>query len=348
MSWRCERLLLRIVSPTLRRAPKRTTVEGSPKPGWCTLNRARKPRAPEVGARTAGEVRRARSARFWYLLLVPLFLVLLVVEVYPLAYSLYFSLIDYKTGQFVGAANYSQMLGSSSFLGSVLTSLYYSFGSTALALCLGILLAFQLSQLTKGRWFLGSVVLAPLAVSPLVVGLIFAPAGIWDDANGFWHFVLHQPFFNVLSYSFYFPMMIISEAWAWAPLIMLVAIGIMATIPNEVYEAASAHGASAWQVFRTVTLPTILRSPAMQFMVVIRFIDAMRAFEIPYTWSTWVGFSAAGSPTDTLSLLLFKLLFTPAYGFPIGLASAVAIAVVAITLAFTIALFRLMGRTGRI
>jgi multiple sugar transport system permease protein len=269
------------------------------------------------------------------------------VEVYPLAYSLYFSVTNYNTGAFVGLANYLQEFTTVAFYNSLMTSLVYSSTSTVIALAAGILLAFQLSQLTKRRWLLESVLLAPLAISPLVVGVIFAPSGVWDDANAFWHFILGQPFFNVLSYSFYFPVMILSETWEWAPLIMLVSLGIMSSIPPDLYEAASAHGGSTWQVFRRVTLPTILRSPAMHFMIIVRFVDAMRAFEVPFTWASWVGFSAAGSPVDTLSLYVFKLLFTQGASFPIAYVSAVAITLVAITLGITAALFKVFDRTLR-
>ena len=83
----------------------------------------------------------------------------------------------------------------------------------------------------------------------------------------------------------------------------------------------------------------------MQFIVVLRMIDAMRAFEIPLAWSNWVGYqSSVGSPVDTLSLFLYKLIFVPLYGFPIGLVSAIAVALLAITLVVAFALIRLLGR----
>jgi multiple sugar transport system permease protein len=137
---------------------------------------------------------------------------------------------------------------------------------------------------------------------------------------------------------------VFSEAWEWSPLIMLVALGIIGSIKKEVYEAASVHGASAWQIFRRVTLPTLLRSPVMGFVIVIRFVDAMRAFEIPFSWASWVSYPGAGSPVDTLSLLLFKLLTGYTFGFPVGFVSAVAISMLVITLTGATVLFRLMNR----
>jgi multiple sugar transport system permease protein len=279
-----------------------------------------------------------------YLTLVPLLVILSLVEAYPLGYSVYLSLTDYASGNFVGGANYAQLLDLGYFGQAVLTSLAYALASAALALGIGVILAFQVSVLRRGKGILEAVLLAPLAAAPIFVGVIWAPSGVWDDVNTFWHFVLGQPFFNPASSFFFFPVMILSDAWEWAPLIMLVSLGIMATIPAEVYEAAEISGASRWQTLRRIGLPAILRSPVMQFVIVIRFVDAMRTFEIPFSWSTWVSLPTAGSPVDTVSLLLFKLFTLPLYGFPVGEISAMAIALLALTLGATTVLFSLLRR----
>jgi multiple sugar transport system permease protein len=279
-----------------------------------------------------------------YLTLVPLLVILLLVEAYPLAYTFYLSVTDYATGTFVGAANYTQLLDLGYFGQAVLTSVVYALGATVLALGIGAILAFQVSVLRRGKGMLEGVLLAPLAAAPILAGVLWAPDGVWDDFNTFWHFVLGQPFFNPASSFFYFPVMILSDAWEWAPLIMLVSLGIMASVPAEVYEAAEVSGASRWQTFRRISLPSILRSPVMQFVVVIRFVDAMRTFEIPFSWSTWVSLPQAGSPVDTVSLLLFKLFTVPDYNFPIGEISAMAIALLALTLGATTLLFSLLRR----
>jgi multiple sugar transport system permease protein len=139
--------------------------------------------------------------------------------------------------------------------------------------------------------------------------------------------------------------MILSEGWLWAPLIMLVALSIINSQAKQIFEAAEIHGASAWRRFVMIGLPTVLRSPVMQFIVVLRMIDAMRAFEIPLAWSNWVGYqSFIGSPVDTLSLFLYKLIFVPIYSFPVGLVSAIGVALLTVTLLVAFALIRLLGR----
>ena len=187
-------------------------------------------------------------------------------------------------------------------------------------------MAYLLSQKMRGRALFEAFFITPLAVAPIVVGVVWSPSAVWDDINSFGHFVLKLPYIDLLSPFFFVPTMILSEAWEWSPLIMLVALSIIASVPKEVFEAATLHGASSVQVFRKIALPTILRSPVMQFVVVLRFIDAMRAFEIPFAWSSWVGYQQAlGSPVDTLSLYLYKLTFVPVYHFPASFIAAIAI-----------------------
>jgi raffinose/stachyose/melibiose transport system permease protein len=287
--------------------------------------------------------RRSQSFGYWYLFLIPLFAILAVVEFYPLLDGINLSLMN-SNGSF-SFTNYVTMLTDTAFWSAVIISLVYTIGSTALCIVIGLILTFLLVQGVRGRSFFEALYIFPLAVSPIVAGVLWSPSSVWDDIQTFLHFILNQPYFNELSIAFFFPVMILSEAWEWAPLIMLVALSILNTQASQVFEAAELHGASAWQRFTMIGLPTILRSPVMQFVIILRFIDAMRAFEIPLAWSNWVGYqNTVGSPVDTLSLFLYKLLFIPLYGFPIGLISAIAVALLAITLVFAFVLIRVLGR----
>jgi ABC-type sugar transport system permease subunit len=288
--------------------------------------------------------RQSASLIYWYLLLIPLLAVLALVEFYPLLDGINLSLMN-ASGAF-SFTNYIQMLTDTAFWSAVVVSLAYTIGSTAVCVVIGLTLTFLVTQRVRGRNFFEAVFIFPLAISPIVAGVIWSPSSVWDDIQTFTHFILHIPYWNELSIFFYFPVMILSEAWEWAPLIMLVALSILNSQAPQVFEAAELHGASAWQRFRMVGLPAILRSPVMQFIIVLRMIDAMRAFEIPLAWSNWVGYqNSVGSPVDTMSLFLYKLIFVPQYGFPIGLVTAIAVALLAVTLVVAFALIRLLGRT---
>jgi len=287
--------------------------------------------------------RRTENYAYWYLAFVPLFAVLALVEFYPLADGIKLSLTNSSGG--LSFSNYAQMLTDPAFWSAVGVSLLYTAGSTLLCVAIGLGLTFLVTQRVRGRSYFEAIYIFPLALSPIVAGVIWSPSSVWDDIQTFSHFILHQPYFNELSVFFFFPVMMLSEAWEWAPLIMLVALSVVNSQSSQVFEAAELHGASPWQRFSMVALPGILRSPVMQFIIVLRMIDAMRAFEVPLAWANWVGYQqTVGTPVDTLSLFLYKLLFIPFYQFPIGLISAIAVALLLVTLVVALALIRLLGR----
>ncbi|MDG7020532.1 MAG: sugar ABC transporter permease [Nitrososphaerota archaeon] len=284
-------------------------------------------------------------AKFWYLFFVPLFALLSVVEFYPIAESVYLSLV--AAGDRLQPSNYVAMVNDSAFWNSVNISLLYSMTSTFIAVGLGLGLAFLLTENLRGRGVLEAFYVVPLAVAPIVVGTLWSPPEMWDDIQTFLHFILGQPYFNELSPAFFFPVMAYSEAWEWGPLIMLVALSVISSTPRAVYESAELYGASGLRKFRRVTLPIVMRSPVMRFVIVLRFIDAMRAFEIPQTWASWVSSTTAvGSPVDTLSLFLYKLMFIPTYNFPIGLISAVAVSLFLVSLAAAALMLGLVRTIG--
>jgi ABC-type sugar transport system permease subunit len=287
--------------------------------------------------------RRTESYTYWYLALVPLFAVLALVEFYPLFEGIKLSLTSSNGG--LSLSNYGTMLTDSAFWSAVGVSLLYTAGSTVLCIAIGLGLTYLVTQKVRGRSYFEAIYVFPLALSPIVAGVLWSPSSVWDDIQTFSHFILHLPYFNELAVAFYFPVMMLSEAWEWAPLIMLVALSIVNSQSPQVSEAAELHGATPWQRFSMITLPNILRSPVMQFIIVLRMIDAMRAFEIPLAWANWVGYQqTVGSPVDTLSLFLYKLIFIPFYGFPIGLISAIAVALLLVTLVVALGMIRLLGR----
>jgi ABC-type sugar transport system permease subunit len=57
--------------------------------------------------------------------------------------------------------------------------------------------------------------------------------------------------------------------------------------------------------------------------------------------------TAVGSPVDSLSLYLYKLLFIPSFGFPLPMVSAIAVALLVVTLVSATVMMRLLGAIGR-
>ena len=110
---------------------------------------------------------------------------------------------------------------------------------------------------------------------------------------------------------------IVAEVWKTAPFVALIVLAGL-NIPDELYEAASIDGATAWQQFRRVTLPLI--RPALLLALLFRTIDALRVFDLVFVMTQ-------GGPADATNVLSFygyKKIFAEGM---VGYGSAIAVGV---------------------
>ncbi len=286
-----------------------------------------------------------------YLFIIPTLLALLLVEGYPIVYSIYLSVTEFNPSTpepiFVGFDNYFRMLTDADFWISVRVTLLYVLGTVGLAFFLGLTFAVLLFKDIEYRKRLQTILILPIAVSPLIAGIFFSPAAIWDDANVVLKYVLGLPMINVFDPNFAFSLIVVADAWMWTPLFMLVFLSILQSIPKETFEAAEIHGASGWHTFRHVTFPLIVRSPVTFIVIAIRSIDAFRSFEIPFTWAGWIGQEKIGSPIDTLSVMMYKLLSFPVYGSPYSYIATIALTLLILSLVVTTIILKIGNRVWK-
>jgi len=284
------------------------------------------------------------------LLLTPAIIIAGVAILYPLTTSIYISLHDIGPAGsgwvFVGGKHYVEMFSNRFFYQALVTSVIYTLMSVLLSLLLGVSAALLLRQLNRGRGFAEALFVIPLAVSPILGGIVWSPPAVWDDLNSFLHYAFNLPFIDVTDPLTYFPIMVLSETWLWSPLFMLATLVILDGIPKDGFEAAQVMGASGRQILTLVYLPAVFRSRVTSMLVALKSVDFFRSFEIPFAWSLWVRESQLGAPTDTLSLMLFKMLITPSSdsGIPIPYISAVSTALMAVSLLATLPIYRLVTR----
>ncbi len=281
--------------------------------------------------------------RTLYLFLLPTVAALLMVEGYPAVYSLYLSTTQFPESDFVGADNYIQMATDPVFWESLRVTLLYVSASVTLAFVIGLAFALFLFHQKRQSRLLHTILILPIAVSPLIAGILWSPSAIWDDINVFLKFALGLPIIILTNPNFAMTLMIISESWLWAPLFMLVFLSVLQSIPREILEAADVHGASTFQIFRRITFPLIIRSPVVAIIVAIKTIDTFRSFEIPFTWIGWIGQERLGSPIDTLSVLMYKMIIFPIYEFPVSYIATISLTLLVISLVVTVVILR-VGR----
>jgi multiple sugar transport system permease protein len=281
---------------------------------------------------------------FALLMVSPGLLVLVLTTTFPLAYLIWSSFQSINLAMpfldgFVGLDNYRAMLQDGRFWHAMQLTAIYTVSSVLLQVAIGLGLALLVMQIPAGQWIFRIVAILPIVLAPVVVGLFWrtlmlAPNfGILDfivQALGFgqvnW---LGSPIPALVS-------VIIIHTWQWTPFAFLVFLASLAALPPDVYEAARIDKANAIRRFIHITLPLI--RPAIVIVVIMRSMIALSAFAAIFA-ATGGG---PGTATEILNLYAYKTSFVE---LNFGYGSALAVALLLITLAVSGVLFHL--RTAR-
>jgi multiple sugar transport system permease protein len=281
-----------------------------------------------------------RERRFALALLAPALVVLLVTTTAPLFYLAWNSLHRIDLGMpwlsgFTGAQNFAKMGQDPRFWNSLWLTAVYTACTVVLQVVVGLALALLVLQIPKGQAILRVGAILPIVLAPVVVGLfwrtlVLAPdVGLVDlVTRGLGlgsHNWLGDPQLALIS-------VIAIHTWQWTPFAFLVLLATLATLPPDVYEAARLDRASPWQRFVHITLPLV--RPAIMMVVIMRTMTALSAFAAIFA-ATGGG---PGSSTEILNLYAYRTSFTD---LNLGYGAALAIVLLAITLAVSFFMFRL-------
>ena len=240
-------------------------------------------------------------------MLAPSLIVIALVAAYPIIYAVWLSLNEYSVitpglSRFVGLDNYSEALSSSVFWEAMETTLLFTVISVGLELVIGLGMAMIMHRAFRGRALLRAVVLVPWAILTVVTAITWRT--IFEPELGFVNTVLSAlglPGGDVVwlgEEGYALAAMILADVWKTAPFMALLLLAGLQGIPEDVYDAAKVDGASAWQRFRSITLP--LLTPAIAVALIFRTLDALRIFDLPYV------LTKGANGTETLSLLAQK------------------------------------------
>ncbi|WP_457663040.1 carbohydrate ABC transporter permease [Sinorhizobium medicae] len=285
------------------------------------------------------------STRAW-LLVLPLLVVMTAVIGWPLIDTVRLSFTDAKLigteGGFVGADNYARMLTGSNFQRALITTTWFAVISVAAEMVLGVLAALLLNQKFRGRTVLRALMILPWAL-PTVVNatlwrLIYNPeygalnAGLTQigilDSYRSW---LGEPGTALAA-------LIVADCWKNFPLVALIALAALQTVPRDINAASIVDGAGPFNRFRFVILP-YLAGPLLVALV-LRTIEAFKVFDI-----IWV--MTRGGPansTRTLSILVYQEAFSfQRAGSGASLALIVTLLVTILAVAYAVLLRKAAG-----
>ncbi|MFE0016003.1 carbohydrate ABC transporter permease [Mesorhizobium sp. NPDC059054] len=278
-----------------------------------------------------------------YLLILPSLFLAAVVIFWPVYDLVQISTHDVsRFGQlrdFIGLANFAALADDPDFMAALWRTGLWTLSVVAGALILSIPVAMILNSDFYGRSAARVIILLPWAVSLTMTAVVWrwalnGESGMLNSAlMGLG--LIDQNIQWLASAGTAFPMQVLIGILVTVPFTVTIFLGGLSSIPEDLYEAAALEGASAWQQFRTITLP--LLKPFINIAIVLNMIYVFNSF--PIIWVMTQGGPA--NSTDILVTYLYKLAFRVG---KLGEASAVSLVMFAILLVFTMIYVRLAMR----
>jgi multiple sugar transport system permease protein len=280
--------------------------------------------------------RRRNYARRYWMFAVPAALVVAAVIIFPWFFTLFMSVHEWKVSgnvYYVGLTNYMHLLRDQRFLWAVARTLYFTTASVILPVVIGIWAAVCFARKFRLRGAARTLFILPMMATPVAIALVWTM--MFHPQLGVLNYLLTSvglpPSSWVYSADTVIPTLVMVETWQWTPLVMLIVLGGISSLPIDPYEAAVIDGATAWQMFRYITLPLVW--PFVVVAGVMRIIDALKAFDTIFVITN----GGPGTASETINMLLYQT----AFGYyDLGYASAMVVVFFALIMLLSLILLR--------
>lgn len=283
-------------------------------------------RVRNLPARAAGRIDRLGDHAFGYLsflpggLLLGLFVLPPIIAVVVMS-GLRIELLKDDQVWFVGLDNYiARMPRDTAFLEAIPRTLALAAGVVALTVPLALACAVLLDRAFRFSTLVGIAVLLPWAVAPVVTGL-------------YWKFIFNSQFglmttiVNALGLAdgqvkwldspvSAMGVAVIATAWRTVPLMALLLLGALRTIPRAQYRAARMDGAGSWATFRSITLPAV--APTLFVVAVLTVVLSLQSIDILFTLT-------GGGPGTSTTVVTYYIYKSTIGQLSFGYSSAVAV-----------------------
>ncbi len=275
-------------------------------------------------------------------MLLPAGIALALVSIYPLFYGVRASFTHYLYGRdlgFDGLTNYRIIWNDTFFRSAMLTTLKYVVCTVTIETVLGLGLALLVSREIKFAGPIRVGLILPMTIAPVVVGVMWRL--LYDSGVGvvnpiYEFFGLGPP--DLLAHNnTAFAAVVLVDIWEWTPLIFLIILAGLQSLPEEPLEAARVDGAGRLRLFFDHTLPQ-LRS-VLLVAVVLRTIDAVGTFDQIYVLTK----GGPGDATRVISIYAYNtaFLFTQ-----FGQAAAMLVCLLVMLMLLMIVAVRLLRRVS--
>jgi multiple sugar transport system permease protein len=299
-------------------------------------------RAP-IGALANGLVDDER--RLWRVMLAPAILYIVLLVGVPFLLSLYYSVTNVtvasRATEFVGVANFQRVLDSSTFWTALGNTLLITFVSQFFVLVLGNVLALALHADFRGKWLVRLLILLPW-VAPIslgAIGWLWIFDSIYSIINWTaravgilgpdqWPIWLGDPLLAKIS-------IITVNVWRLLPLASVIILAGLASIPQDIHDAAQVDGAGFWRHHFEITAPLIMPITlvALLFGIIFTFTDMIVVFVL-----------TRGGPYDSTQVIASWAYFTGIQGGDLAAGAAISLFMFPVLAAVAVLFLRFAGR----
>lgn len=264
-------------------------------------------------------------------MLLPCLIVLGSISIYPLLYMINMSFYNSPKlpgypPEFICLDNWVRMLWDKAVWVSWRVTLVYFVFALGLQLILGIGISLLLDQFKRGRGLLTTLIIMPMFMAPVLVGLLWR--FLFHDSYGIYTYFLHQLGFlrdvSILgNVATALPAIILLETWEWTPLIAIIMIAGLQSLPDDVYEAAAMDGANYWQQLIFNTIPMLKQIIIVALL--IRTMDILRFYDT-------IMINTGGGPADATNILAIRIFEHGFRQYNFGYASALALTLLTVSI----------------
>jgi len=287
-----------------------------------------------------GSSRRLIEALTIILFLLPALALFLLFVIYPIFQSIYYSLFDWKglgpAEEFIGLDNFKSILGDQVFIIALRNAALLIVFSLLIQLPLSLVLAVMVGRDLPGRVFFRAVFFMPYVISEVITAIMWSFLYNPNPNRGFINAVIAllggdpQPWLG--DTTLVLPSLFIALTWKYFGFHMLLYLAGLQNIPHEIEEAGRMDGANALQNFFYITLP-LLRS-TLQTSVYLSVLGSIQQFIL-----VWI--MSKGGPVNASETLATYMIRFGFVRFQLGYASAVALYMFILCLAFSLLYQRL-------
>lgn len=271
---------------------------------------------------------------------LPAIILVMLFLAYPIGYGFWLSLLDVNLlnlddGQFVGLANYAEILSDSKFQNALWRTMLFVFGVIVLGMIQSLGFGVILHRIPTSLRFLRAISLIPFFISSIAVAMI-------------WRFFVQSEggFTGMVTNAFGLPyaswlgdptlalvIVIVASVWTFAPFSVLLILSGLQTVNEDIYDAAKIDGANGWETFYLITLPSI--KPQMVTSLIWLTFQAFNSFGLILALTG----GGPGRATELLAVFMYSL---GLQSLDIAGSSAVMIIILALNAVFSLVYLKLL------